>query len=258
MGIYVNEWLEFIVILDINSSNTEIILKILRKLFDFPSVKSQGKYKYISIEECNGNRLLKSKYYNENKDTWGTDYQQTLTKIDKKYCDELILDEKNKCVYDNLISSALKDYILDYGWYKNSSVDTTYYGDEPLGRHYLQYIIEINIENSSESIKLFKNKLAQICEENKIYVIPQLYRQTTNSMIFIKISELINKRLYETDYYKHHYPFWNLEKYSVGRSLITDTTKLEFDSYESNLLNILLKSEISSNIVCHGWYNVYD
>ena len=108
----------------------EIILKILRNLFDFPCVKTHGKYKYISIEECNANRILKSKYY-ENKDTWGTDYQQILTKIDEKYCDKLILDEKNKCVCDNLISSALKDYILDYGWYKNSSVDTTY-GDEPI------------------------------------------------------------------------------------------------------------------------------
>ena len=67
-----------------------------------------------------------------------------------------------------------------------------------------------------------------------------------------------NKKLYETDYYKHYYPFWNLEKYSVGRSLITDATKLEFDSYESNLLNVLLKSEISSNVTCHEWYDVYD
>ena len=257
MGIYVNEWLEFVVILDINSSNTEIILEILRKLFDFPSVKTQGKYKYISIEECNDKRLLQTKYYNENKDTWGVDYQQTLTKINEKYCNELILDEKNKCICDNLISSALKDYILDYGWYKNSSIGSTY-GDEPLGRHYLQYVIEVNIENDPESIKLFKNKLAQICEENKICVVPQLYRQTTNAMIFIKISELINKRLYDTEYYKHYYPFWNLEKYSLGRSPITETTKLKFDDYESNLLNVLLKSEISPNVVCHGWYDVYD
>ena len=36
----------------------EIILKILRNLFDFPCVKTHGKYKYISIEECNANPHL--------------------------------------------------------------------------------------------------------------------------------------------------------------------------------------------------------
>ena len=256
MGIYANEWLEYVLIIDINSSNTEIILEILRKLFSFPSIKTQGSHKYISIQKCDGFQLLKTKYYNEHKDNWANTYSESLVKIDEKYQNEIILDEKNKIVFDNVIDSNLKDYILDYGWYKYSCVGTTY-GDDPIGRHYLQYIAEVNIENNLESIDLFKKKIVKVCELNKIHDIPQLYRQKTDSMIFIKLSELTNDKLYESEYYKH-YPLWDLEKYSVGRTRIMNDTKLKFTNCEFNSLNILLTSEIASNIVCHGWYDVYD
>jgi len=257
MGIYINEWLEYVLVIDINESNKEQILKVLKTIFDFPCVKTKGKHTYISIDEYDDERLLKTKYYDERKEYWGVYFKENLIKVEDKYLDELILGEKNKIMLDKLLCSDLKDYVVESGWYKNSSMGTTY-GDDPLGRHYLQYIVELNVEDNFDSIDSFKNKLKKICELNKIRIVPQLYRQKTNNMIFIKIRELTGQELYDTEYYKHYYLLWNLEKDSVNRKAIMDDTGIELKKYDSDLLNVLLSSEISLNIIRHGWYDVYD
>lgn len=257
MGIYVDEWLEYVLIIDINESNKEEILKVLSTMYDFPCVKTKGKYTYITIDKYDCIQLLKTKYYDDKKETWGVYFNENLMKIEDGYSNELILGEQNKTKLDNLLCSGLKGYVIEHGWYKNSYMGTTY-GDDSLGRHYLQYIIEVNIANNSESTDLFKKKLEKICEQNKVCVVPELYRQKTNTMIFIKISELLGQELYNTEYYKHYCLFWDLEKYSLGRKQIIVDTGIKLNDHCSNLLNVLLSSEIAPNVVCHGWYNVYD
>jgi hypothetical protein len=257
MGIYTDEWLEYIFVIDINPSNTEIILEILRELFEFPSIRTHANVTYISIEKCDEEQLRKIKYYNKYKSAWATTFNDSLVKMDEIYQDDPILDIKNKIEFDKIIGSELKDYILDYGWFKYSCIFTTYDTD-PIGRHYLQYIIKVNLKDNPESIQLFKNKIKSTCEKNEISVIPQLYRQKNSGMLFILISELLYKRLYESNYYKHYRPLWDLKKYSMDRIPITKNPDIKFTDCESNLLNVLLASEIASNIESHGWYNVYD
>ena len=55
------------------------------------------------------------------------------------------------------MTSELKNFIIDYGWFRHSCMITTY-EDDPVGMHYLEYIIEVNIDDNMDSIELFKNK----------------------------------------------------------------------------------------------------
>jgi hypothetical protein len=254
MGIYISEWLEYALIIDLNPDTMEKILEILKKFSSIPCIKSQGEVKYITIDEYDDERLLKTMYYNDNQAVWNTYFSSKLVKIDKKYCEELVIDSKKQSILDSIMSSELKDYVIDFGWYKNSSIGTTYC-DEPLGRHYLEYIMIVNIENNSESIKTFKERLCKVCNENKVTV-PNLFRHIDT--IFIKITQLTESELYSTDHYKHYYPLWNLNKNLVERIPVINSSKLKLSTVNENLVDILIKSEISSNIVKYGWYDVFD
>jgi len=256
MGIYVNYWLSYIIVVDINDDNIDDAINIIKSMPYNISVKSDGNIQYIEIAKCDNDRLTKTEYYKLNMaDQSKIIYETLLKKINTDEIIELLHNEQEMLTY--LLNSDLKKYIISHDWYAQYDC-WTIYDDLPRKRLYkfLQYNIIVNIDDNPDNINNFKNKLKSICGNCDPLSSLNLFRQKDNNVKFIKLVECTGNRLENTPYYKHIEPVWNI--YKVGRRKIKNDIVADLTEKESVMLQHILNSELKNNIISHGWYYICD